>query len=144
MLEWSLFDATGDTVPDGAYRCRMISEDYLEEIDFTIEVAWAAPVAEATSCGLVLRSAPNPYSSGARFSSLRLRTPVAGAVTVEVLDVAGRRVRSLSPRILAANEEVSLGWDGRDDAGRLLPTGVYFVRAVQGEDVVIRKMALVR
>ena len=47
--------------------------------------------------------------------------------TIDIVDVAGRRVRSVQ------DEEVSAGshkvsWDGRDQSGLAVPSGVYFAR----------------
>jgi FlgD Ig-like domain len=67
---------------------------------------------------------PNPF--GAR-TEVRFGLPATMSVALEVFDVAGHRVvrRELPP--------MSAGWqrftfDGRDDAGALLPSGMYFYR----------------
>ena len=74
-----------------------------------------------------LRLKPNPVRRG---------TPIAigFATTTEphnarfiVLDIAGRVVRQLGP-VLGGN----LIWDGRDEHGRLVRPGVYFVRSATG------------
>jgi hypothetical protein len=48
-----------------------------------------------------------------------------------VFDVAGRRVASLIRSFKPAGA-ASVGWTPRDDAGRTLAPGVYFVRAQVG------------
>ena len=48
-------------------------------------------------------------------------------VRLEILDVAGRRVRLLLSQSRAAGEH-RVTWDGRDDAGRKMASGTYFVR----------------
>lgn len=50
-----------------------------------------------------------------------------GRLAVEVCDMAGRSVRTLF-RDRAGLAELRLEWDGRDDSGRHLATGVYAVR----------------
>ncbi len=72
----------------------------------------------------LLPSTPNPFRSA---TELRFALPQGGAVTLEVYDVAGHRVVSRELASMAA------GWhryafDGRDDTGALLPTGMYFYR----------------
>jgi len=42
---------------------------------------------------------------------------------LEVFDIAGRLVRSLSNP-----EGASFTWDGRDEAGAAVPTGTYLIR----------------
>lgn len=49
---------------------------------------------------------------------------IGGSGPAEIRDCAGRRVRALSVR----RDASSVHWDGRDDAGRTVPAGCYFVR----------------
>jgi hypothetical protein len=46
---------------------------------------------------------------------------------VEVFDLGGRKLRSLSQAEAAAGR-VGLEWDGRDEGGRLVPPGLYLLR----------------
>jgi hypothetical protein len=68
---------------------------------------------------------PNPARGGAL---LRFDLPLARKVTVDVLDVMGRRVRVLADRASYAPGRYSL----RLEKGRL-PAGLYFVRLNAGE-----------
>jgi len=80
-------------------------------------------VADLPSAGTDAISAyPNPFheSTAIRF----LRPDGAPATALEIFDVRGRRLRSLDP-----GGEGSVIWDGRDDRGEALPSGVYLVRA---------------
>jgi hypothetical protein len=67
---------------------------------------------------------PNPAAGRC---ALALRLPQAARVNASVYDAAGRRVRSLSAREWTAGAH-SLGWNLRDDAGRTVADGLYFVR----------------
>jgi choice-of-anchor B domain-containing protein len=71
---------------------------------------------------------PNPARATVR---LELEVPAAGRVEVEVVDLAGRRVRTLH-RGSAPAGRMSLSWDGRDESGRVASAGLYFVRAASG------------
>ncbi len=51
----------------------------------------------------------------------------AGRVRIRLYDVAGRLVRTLADRTVAPGA-YDARWDGRDDAGRAAPRGVYFAR----------------
>ncbi len=64
--------------------------------------------------------APNPSSAQTRISW----SGAVGAVAVEVVDLGGRRVTG--HRVMAASG--TYRWDGRDDAGREVAEGVYFIR----------------
>ena len=67
---------------------------------------------------------PNPAGTG-----IHLRWSVArpGPMRLEALDAAGRRVRSIVEGVGAAGAN-GAWWDRRDDSGRALPPGLYFVR----------------
>lgn len=51
----------------------------------------------------------------------------ARELRLEIFDTGGRRVQTLSRQGLPAGE-LSLVWNGRDEAGRALPAGLYFTR----------------
>ncbi len=73
-----------------------------------------------------LRFAPNPFGG---ISTLRFDLPTSGPVSVEIYSVEGRLKRKLAGSLLLDAGRRELYWDGRDDAGRSLPTGVYLFRA---------------
>ena len=79
---------------------------------------------------------PNP-SAGA--TNLRFALPHAGSVTLEVIDVTGRRVRALLAAELAAGEH-GASWDLRDDTGARVRPGLYFLRLVTPTQSVSRRM----
>jgi hypothetical protein len=72
---------------------------------------------------------PNPARSGA---SLVLSLPEASDVLIEVLDVSGRRVKTLVNGPIPAGES-PVRWDLRDRWGVRLPYGSYWVLGHVGE-----------
>ncbi len=67
---------------------------------------------------------PNPF----RFSTtLRWTLPQSGPVRLKVYDVAGRLTRTLRDGWMSPGEHSAV-WDQRDDAGRVVSAGLYFVR----------------
>jgi hypothetical protein len=72
---------------------------------------------------------PNPMRNSTVFT---LELPRAGTARVDVLDVAGRHVRTLAARDYDAGLH-ELVFDGRDDTGRELPAGLFHVRARVGD-----------
>jgi hypothetical protein len=68
---------------------------------------------------------PNPFSPALRPVTVRFAMAVAGPVRVSIWDVRGRRVRTLLDGVVGAGSR-SLTWDGRDDAGRAVASGIYF------------------
>ena len=67
---------------------------------------------------------PNPAHGG---TALRFGLPAEGRVSLALFDQQGRRIRDLIEGVVAAGEHVA-AWDGRDNVGRLAPSGLYFVR----------------
>jgi flagellar hook assembly protein FlgD len=84
---------------------------------------------------------PNPARTEAHVAFV---APAAGAVRLEVFDVAGRRVREAFAGTVGAGRHV-VRWDGRDAAGAPVGSGVYLVRfsGPQGA-AATRRMALMR
>jgi hypothetical protein len=84
---------------------------------------------------------PNPARSGARFV---FQLPAgAGPVTLELLDLQGRRVRMLASGALAPGRH-DVRWDGTDQSGRSLPGGIYFARLSTGGRGEVRRFAVLR
>jgi hypothetical protein len=82
---------------------------------------------------------PNPFAGT---TTLRVGLPQAGAVSIEVFDVAGRRVA-------LRREPVGAGWnaipfDGRNDSGRALASGVYLYRVTAAGETMTRKLVIQR
>lgn len=83
------------------------------------------PVPATTApAGLALAQPfPNP-ARGA--TSVAFTLAERAAVTLRVVDAAGRQVRTLTPGALEAGSH-TLAWDGRDDEGRSVAPGVYWL-----------------
>ncbi|MFN8549221.1 MAG: C10 family peptidase [Candidatus Eisenbacteria bacterium] len=60
---------------------------------------------------------------------LRFTLPRAGVTQLAIFDAAGRRRRELVHGEMSAGR-AQIDWDGRDEAGRTLPSGTYFARLV--------------
>jgi hypothetical protein len=93
---------------------------------FQVTVGEAAAVAsaQAPAAGFGLAARPNPAVAG---TELTVSLPVAGRVSLELYDVAGRAWRTLAAGEMAAGAH-RIGFDGRDDRGEPLPSGVYVAR----------------
>lgn len=62
---------------------------------------------------------------------------------VDIIDVAGRRVRRLFDGMREAGAQVT-GWDLYDDAGHPVRNGVYFGRVRAGGESVVSRIAVMR
>ncbi len=74
--------------------------------------------------GLQVLNAPNPFQ-GELY--MRLIIPESGEVVVALYDVTGRKVRTLLEKQVQSGEYI-LKWDGRDDNGREVSSGVYIYK----------------
>ena len=84
-----------------------------------VSVATAAPPAAS------VHAAPNPFRADVGF---RFALPRAGVFDIAVYDVNGRLIRRLASGPREAGEH-RLSWDGRDEAGRSVASGVYLAQA---------------
>ena len=86
---------------------------------------------------------PNPFnpSTGIAFEIAQRDEPVH--VLLAVYDLRGRLVKTLLDTELAGGI-YSLVWDGRDNSGRKMSSGVYFLRLRAGAESMIRKMILLK
>jgi hypothetical protein len=84
--------------------------------------------------------APNPLRSSSRLGFV---TPAAGPVELAVVDVFGRRVKTLVDGWQPAGSS-SVMWDGRTDRGGRAPHGLYFLRLRTSQGVVGRRITVSR
>ena len=81
------------------------------------------------------QSRPNPTSGPMEIS---FALPASGFADVRIYDPQGRQVRILAARELAAGRH-SVSWDGTDDAGRPVPSGIYLYRLQSGAMMLTRR-----
>jgi hypothetical protein len=95
---------------------------------------------EASHAMAATAVSPNPTPGPCRVS---FSLVVDGPVSVDIIDVSGRIVRRLVDGPHPAGD-YSLKWDGKDDAGRELPAGVYFTHVMTAEGTTTRRVVLAR
>jgi hypothetical protein len=81
---------------------------------------------------------PNPFVRDLRIS---FSVPRSGALSISVYDIAGRLVSNIVDRNFSAGE-YEIVWHGKDNTGRRISSGIYFVRAIYGNEVTTRKVIL--
>lgn len=89
---------------------------------------------------VTLRTGVNPFAS-----SLDLHLELGGPeeVAMDVFDVQGRRV-TRAPLGRIGGGAHRLTWDGRDDDGRDVGAGVFYVRIQAGDDTLVRRVVRLR
>jgi hypothetical protein len=112
-------------------------------LDTQAPISGSTSVAEIVSAGaeLELRALePNPFANDTRIRFSRARP---GATRLSVVDVTGRSLRILLDGVSPAGSH-TVRWDGRDNQGRPVASGVYFVRLEDGSHVRTAKLTRLR
>jgi hypothetical protein len=92
---------------------------------------------------------PNPFNPETRisFAVSGVRSKESGSseqfVQIYIYNVRGQRVRSLVDGYFGAGEH-SIAWNGDDDTGNSVSSGVYFYRMITEDFVETRRMVLVK
>lgn len=94
------------------------------EVVLTVDGVTDVPIAGGTPADAVEALGPNPTAGPA---AIRFALARDAHVEMRVHDLSGRRVRHLDGGGLPAGRH-QLDWDGRDDAGHAVRTGLYIVR----------------
>ncbi len=84
---------------------------------------------------------PNPFNP---VTLISYDLPAPAVVDLRVYDLSGRLVRTLADAEIAVAGRHTTPWDGRDDAGRDVASGVYFYRLETGEESLSRRMILLK
>ncbi|HEU4333484.1 MAG TPA: S8 family serine peptidase, partial [Candidatus Eisenbacteria bacterium] len=114
--------------------------DVTDLLDLTPTAAGESSPIIARSALSLERAVPNPFHPR---TALRLDVRRAGRVAVRVHGPGGRLVRTLFEGSLPAGSR-RIDWDGRDDAGRAVASGVYLFVASTAGDRVVRKATLLQ
>lgn len=83
---------------------------------------------------------PNPFQPP---THIAFALPATGPVRLRVYNVLGQPVATLVNRALPAGRH-EIAWDGRDDHGRLVASGMYFYRLETRDYARTRKMVIMR
>jgi hypothetical protein len=83
---------------------------------------------------------PNPFS---RAITIQYQLSQSSAVDLKIYDISGRLVRTLEDGISAPGYFSAL-WDAKDDIGRHVPAGIYFVRFETDAYSKVKKAVLLR
>jgi hypothetical protein len=83
---------------------------------------------------------PNPFNAG---TIIQWGLEASGQVDLVIFDILGRRVRKLVDAELPAGFH-TINWDGADDEGAAMASGVYIYRLNMGTQTAVRRMVLIR
>jgi len=95
---------------------------------------------EETPISELVGNSPNPFNPGTRID---FAPHTAGEVTVEIFNSVGQKVRTLCHEYRSSGPQ-SVYWDGRDESGCAVSSGVYFCKLTTASHSETKKMALVK
>ncbi|MFQ6618119.1 MAG: FlgD immunoglobulin-like domain containing protein, partial [Fidelibacterota bacterium] len=138
---------SGKNLTSGVYRSALVIES--NQLD---SKAWILPIEMNYITGVSLSAAnvpltfrldqnyPNPFNP---FTEIRYQLPVNSEISLVIYDIMGRRVKTL-----AAGEKNAgyywVKWDGKNDRGKNVASGLYILRMKAGDFLRTRKMLLLR
>lgn len=138
-------DAYNGSLPDlGAFEFGAEVEQYGPRSDDTTsndrDPDEPGPGDDMPGAGIRLNAYPNPFNPR---TTLTFSLPSGGPVTIDAYDLDGSRVANLARGEFTAGPH-TLSWNGIDDRGRTMPSGVYLLRLETEERIRITKVTLTR
>ncbi|RMF60940.1 MAG: T9SS C-terminal target domain-containing protein [Calditrichaeota bacterium] len=115
------FDTTGASVP--GVEITAVTEDPAGPSQFTLQ-----------------QNFPNPFNP---VTTIRYTLAEPGHVKLEIYSISGRKVRTLVDGRQAAGDH-AVQWDGRDDRGRQLASGVYLYKIKEGRFTAAHRMLMLK
>ncbi len=139
---WSVPDSSSETT-----RIRVVARDAAglasyddSDGDFATSTDSDVPGWPTPTQFALFQNAPNPFNPITRIT---YAIPAASRVIIDIFDVNGRRVKRLVDAELAP-DRYEVIWDGKNDAGVELASGVYLYSLQANDHEVEKKMVLLR
>lgn len=140
-------DSDADGVGDTRDNCALVfNPDQADSNLDGIGDACAEPTAVDDSLAMlpthfeVYQNYPNPFNPT---TTIKFALPRASQIQIVIYNVLGGKVRTLIDSRKPAGEH-TIVWDGKDDRGNTVPSGVYFYKLTAESFVQTKKMVLVR
>ena len=89
---------------------------------------------------LLRQNYPNPFNPS---TTIEFSLPARDRVVIAVYDLLGRRVTTVADQVYSAGVH-RVEWNGRDDSGNDLPSGMYVYRMQTAEKTYSRKMMMLK
>jgi hypothetical protein len=123
-----------------AYDTWMNTSEDVSDAVFTIQTAVGVEPAPGTIVFGLSQNYPNPFNP---FTRMEFRLAARSHVLLRVYDVSGKPVRTLVDEMRGVGAHSAV-WDGNDDGGRPVASGVYVTRLVAEGKTAVCKNVLLR
>jgi hypothetical protein len=129
------------------FEFKCVAMNYQRELDLSSEPAEASVEVEGINIDPPLpenfalhQNYPNPFNPT---TTIRYDVPEQSHVSLIIYNILGQKIRTLVNESKEAQIH-SVIWDGIDDNGRLVPSGIYFYRMNAGSVVKTKTMVLTK
>jgi len=137
---------------DGLDNLHVVWEDYRGDSTFAPEIYYKKYTSDKNSelrVQNLIQCYPNPFNS---FTVIRYSLPsmnderITNNASLKIYDASGRLVRTFRvyPRQHPRSSVYSVSWDGRDEKGKSVPSGVYFAMIRFDSKSFAKKICLIR
>jgi len=147
LLEWNAADPVSQKELDrneAVYDIQGNRNPFIDRPDFVLKIydpgVSAVPTPNLADIIVLHQNVPNPFNPVTTIS-YELDSPEK--VSLQIFDMAGRLVRTLYQGDEGAGSHEKT-WQGRDEHGRTMATGVYFYRLQAGDEAETRRMLLAK
>jgi len=118
---------------------------FLSEISMPTTVTVTVPLSDDDITNVVPLTAlssnyPNPFNPT---TTIAFNMANEGHVVLEVYNTKGQRVKTLVDGVRGVGNH-NVVWNGQDDSGRAVSSGIYFYRMTTGDFVSVKKMVMVK
>ncbi len=96
----------------------------------------AIPVADQA---ILFNSWPNPFSE---LATIRYYIPDDGFLELSICDQNGNNIRILATGIQASGQHETI-WDGKNENGQLVPSGIYFYRLKTVKTIITKRLVTI-
>jgi photosystem II stability/assembly factor-like uncharacterized protein len=126
--------------PTAGWATRGLYESRILKFDGNLATTVAERESGAPQAFELAQNYPNPFNPGTR---IKFHVPATSWVRLKVFNLTGQHIATLLEEKRPAGE-YELAWDGRNDLGQPVPSGVYLLSIRAGEFTQTRKMMLTR
>lgn len=139
------FYAAGDTV---SLRFRLFADEYvtgwgwaIDDLEITASTA-ATNFATLPNQFALLPNYPNPFNAS---TTIRFTLGHAGKIDLTVYDLLGRKVMNLlAGERMQAGPTYAVNWNGADDNGQNVASGLYYLRLSYEGGEIVRKLTVLK
>ncbi len=143
----SRYEFTYDASGNGSEIRRYVWDDdsdawqHAARITYTYEDIPAVKIRNAEQIEVQLTNHPNPFSGS---TAISFQTENPSTASLKIYDISGQLIRTLLEAEPLPPDEHTYLWDGTDQLGRKVPSGVYVYRLETDKQITTRKCLIVK